>query len=152
MISTIKNRTHSKIVTNNKIGYSLSFEANIVAHDEAKIEYVTFLHIPLKCLEKLFICSSKKENIFSASRFSIHCLPVYISLLFFIYRIYFKTFEMSDLFAIPLIIGVCSCGELVFAKYCFNRDSNCLSVNELFDFINSYKAYDSFPIFLPLSS
>ena len=46
---------HSKIVINSKKRKSLSFEANIVAHHDAKIEYITFLHIPLNCAEKLFI-------------------------------------------------------------------------------------------------
>ena len=73
---------HSKIVINSKKRKSLSFEANIVAHDDAKIEYITFLHIPLNCAEKLFICPSKKVNVLSASSLSTHCLPVYVSLQF----------------------------------------------------------------------
>lgn len=73
---------HSKIVINSKKRNSLFFDAKIVAHDDAKIEYVTFLHISLKRLENVFICPSKKVNVLSASSLSTHCLPVYVSLQF----------------------------------------------------------------------
>lgn len=43
------------MVINSKKRNSLFFDAKIVAHDDAKIEYITFLHIPLNCAEKLFI-------------------------------------------------------------------------------------------------
>ena len=64
------------MVINSKKRNSLFFDAKIVAHDDAKIEYVTFLHISLKRLENVFICPSKKVNVLSASSLSTHCLPV----------------------------------------------------------------------------
>ena len=66
------------MVINSKKRNSLFFDAKIVAHDDAKIEYVTFLHISLKRLENVFICPSKKVNVLSASSLSTHCLPVYV--------------------------------------------------------------------------